>query len=1003
MYLNCHTYYSLRFGTFSETELLDLARDCGVTTLALTDINNTSACLNFIRKSKDYGIRPIVGIDFRNGADQQFVGLARNNEGFKELNDFLSYHSHHHIPIPTEPPLFPNSYLIYPYEKVVRRGKQRFRENEFIGISIENLKRLPFSVYREFTDRLVMQQPVTFRNKKDFNAHRLLRAIANNSLLSKLQKTEEGNLSEKMLPETELLERYADFPHIIKNTRALIADCHIDFHFSKNRFSQNLQVYGESKEKDFEMLVTLCNENLPKRYPHPDGTVRARLEKELHIIRDMDFVSYFLINHDIVTHAKSKGFFHVGRGSGANSIIAYIIGITDVDPIELDLYFERFINPYRSSPPDFDIDFDWRDREAMTDYIFERFPHVALLATYNTFGYRAVTRELGKVFGLPKEKIDQLSDGRYDSSLLDETSTLILKYGKLIAGFPNHLGIHSAGILILGKPVHYYSATDLPPKGFPTVQFDMIIAEDVGIFKFDILGQRGLAKIKDAITIIKKNRPGRPPINIHQVDRFKNDVRINAMLTRGTAIGAYYIESPAMRGLMKKLKVNNYLGLVAASSVVRPGVSSSGMKHEYVRRHRDPERRKEAHPTLMEIMPETYGIMVYQEDVLKVANLFAGLDLGEADILRRGMSGKFRSREEFLVVEKKFISNCREKGYPDKLIFEVWDQIAGFAGFAFAKGHSASYAVESYQSLYLKCYFPLEFMVAVLNNGGGFYSTGHYVHEARMNGGTIHPPCINRSENVCNIKGRDIFLGFGPIKDLESAVVERLLAERLANGPFVSLDDFMDRVPTGIEQLTILVRVGAFRFTGMSKAALLWRAIFKIKMGGTRPIAPKLFISDPIEIKLPELRSGWLEDAYDQMELLGFPLCNYFDLMDEELQSDLKAADMADHVGGPILIYGLLVHTKFKKTKHGKKVRLSTFIDLDGHYFDMVHFPDVVDKYPIHGIGIYSCLGKVTEEFGHCSIQAIRTRKIAVKPDPRISVDSQYKNMSVPGLKDRNW
>ncbi|HUH47216.1 MAG TPA: hypothetical protein VLZ54_08700, partial [Arenibacter sp.] len=600
-----------------------------------------------------------------------------------------------------------------------------------------------------------------------------------------------------------------------------------------------------------------------------------------------------------------------------------------------------------------------------------------------------VVRELGKVFGLPKEKIDQLSHNEHSNLPLDPTSALVLKYGKLIAGFPNYLGVHSAGILILEKPIHYHSATNLPPKGFPTVQFDMIIAEDAGIFKFDILGQRGLAKIKDTIEIIRENRPGRPPIDIHQVDKFKNDARINAMLGKGTAIGAYYIESPSMRGLMKKLGVNDYLGLVAASSVVRPGVSSSGMKYEYVHRHRDPERRKEAHPTLMEIMPETYGIMVYQEDVLKVANQFAGLDLGEADILRRGMSGKFRSRKEFIIVEKKFISNCREKGYPDKLIFEVWDQIASFAGFAFAKGHSASYAVESYQSLYLKCYFPLEFMVAVLNNGGGFYSTRHYVHETRMNGGTIHAPCINRSENACCIKGKDIFLGLGFLKDLKSVVVHRLVSERRANGAFTSLDDFMERVAIGIEQLTILVRIGAFRFTGQPKAGLLWAAIFKIKANRTISVDPKLFRSDPIQIKLPELESDWLEDAYDQMELLGFPLYDYFDLIDEELQSTLKATDMADHVDRPILLYGLLVHTRFKKTKHGKRMRLSTFIDLDGQYFDAVHFPNVVDKYPIHGIGVYACFGKVTEEFGHHSIQAIQTRKIAIKPDPRVP-DNPY-------------
>jgi len=974
-------------------ELLKLAELNEVKTLALTDINNTSACLNFVRKAKDHNILPLVGIDFRNGADQQFVGLARNNEGFRELNEFLSYRSHNNLEIPEEPPVFAQVYIIYPFEKILQSEKKEFRKNEFIGISIENLKKLPFSKYKELTDRLVVQQPVTFRNKRDFNAHRLLRAIDNNILLSKLRKTEEGHISEKMLPLHELLERYADFRHIIENTKKMMADCSIDFHFGKSRTSQNQQIFDESKEKDFELLLELCEEGLPIRYPNAKSKVRTRLGKELNTIKELDFVSYFLINHDIVSYAKSRGFFHVGRGSGANSIIAYIIGITDVDPIELDLYFERFINRHRASPPDFDIDFDWRDREEITAYIFERFPNVALLATYNTFKYRAVVRELGKVFGLPKYKIDKLSDSNFKKSDLDEISTLVLKYGKLIEGFPNHLSVHSAGILILEKPIHWYSATNLPPKGFATVQFDMIIAEDVGIFKFDILGQRGLAKIKDALEIIRENRPKLPPIDIDRIERFKNDIRINTMLSKGMAIGAYYVESPAMRGLMKKLKVNDYLGLVAASSVIRPGVSSSGMKNEYIRRHRDPSRRKEANPILLEIMPETYGIMVYQEDVLKVAHQFAGLTLGEADVIRRGMSGKFRAREEFMAIEKKFISNCRNKGYPDELTFEVWEQISSFAGYAFAKGHSASYAVESYQSLYLKCYFPLEFMVAVLNNGGGFYSTEHYIHEARMCGGRIHAPCINRSENVNRIIGKDIFLGFGFLKNLESAVIGRLVMERHYIGKYTSLANFIDRVAISIEQLAILIRAGAFRFTELPKVELLWAAIFKIKANKTRTINPMLFKMDQIEVKIPTFEHSWVEDAYDQMELLGFPLFNYFDLIGEKMESTLKAVDMKCHVNKSMLLYGVLVNTRFNKTKHGKHMRLSTFIDLEGHYFDAVHFTNVVDKYPINGRGIYACYGKVTEEFGHCSMSIVWSRKTSLKPDPRLPEEYTFENI----------
>ncbi len=983
MYLNCHSYYSLRYGTFSEVDLLQLAQEYGVKTLALTDINNTSACLNFIRKSKEFNIKPVVGIDFRNGNTQQFVGLAKNNQGFQELNAFLSEHSHQHKAIPDTAPHFKHAYVIYPFERVLQQERTAFKSHEFIGVSIEELRKLPFTTYKRFKNKLVIQQQVTIRSKRDFNAHRLLRAIGNNILLSKLQKSDECKETDMMLDLDALKKAFAEYPHIISNTEKILEACQIDFSFGADRNSQNQSLYLDSKEADYQLLVKLCHSNLNSRYANPNQKVRSRLQTELKTIKAMDFVSYFLINHDIVSYSKRMGYIHVGRGSGANSIVAYIIGITDVDPIELDLYFERFINPFRASPPDFDIDFSWKDREDITQYIFRRFKHTALLATYNTFKYKGVVRELGKVFGLPKEEIDKLSSGHFISDELDEMSKLVLKYGKLIQGFPNHLSVHSCGILILDQPIHYYSATDLPPKGFPTVQFDMIIAEDVGVFKFDILGQRGLAKIKEAIEIIAYNQPELPPIDINQVERFKQDPKINNLLKRGKAIGAYYVESPAMRGLMQKLQTQDYLGLVAASSIIRPGVSSSGMKKEFIIRQRFPEKRQDANPMLLKIMPETYGIMVYQEDVLKVANQFAGLTLGEADVLRRGMSGKFRSRTEFIAVEEKFIANCKAKGYPETLTNEVWNQIKSFAGYAFAKGHSASYAVESYQSLYLKCYFPLEFMVAVLNNGGGFYSAAHYIHEARMCGGIINAPCINTSDHANIIKGKHIYLGFGYLKSLEVLTIKRILSERQLYGSFKSLDDFIDRVIISIEQLTILIRIDAFRFTRQSKTELLWQAIFKLQATKVRTTQAKLFKPKHKQFQLPSLKTSLVENAYDQLELLGFPLCNYFDLIDDPLHKHILAKDMKNHINQKVLLYGTLVNTRFHKSSQGKLMRFCTFTDREGAYFDTVHFTKVVDRYPITGIGVYACYAKVTEEFDFCSLDIIWSKKLAFKPDPR--------------------
>ncbi|WP_179354379.1 DNA polymerase III subunit alpha [Winogradskyella vidalii] len=983
MYINCHTYYSLRYGTLSEIELLKLAQENGINALALTDINNTSACLNFIRKATDLGIKPIVGIDFRNGTDQVYIGLAKNNNGFKELNAYLSHHSEQKLLLPEIAPAFNDCYIIYPFEKVLQLEKFKFSSHEFIGVSVEELRKLRFSRLLEFTDKLVIQQTVTVRNKRDFNAHRLLRAIDNNTLLSKLDKTEECLITDKMYSVEDIYKIFSDFLYIIENTSALLENCNIKFEFGKERRSQNLKLYTDSFENDYLLLERLCNEGLNKRYAMPTQKVFERLRTELETIKSLDFVSFFLINYDIVSYAKRKGYFHVGRGSGANSIVAYIIGITDVDPIELDLYFERFINPFRASPPDFDIDFSWKDRDDVTAYIFQRFSHTALLATYNTFKFRAVVRELGKVFGLPKEEIDKLSGGNYSMDNIDDISKLVLKYGKLIEGFPNYLSVHSAGILILDKPVHCYSATDLPPKGFSTVQFDMIIAEDVGVFKFDILGQRGLAKIKDALEIIKANRPEISSIDITNVEAFKKDEKINQLLKSGGAIGAYYVESPAMRGLMQQLQTQDYLGLVAASSIIRPGVSGSGMKEEYIKRHRYPENRKNANPILLKIMPDTYGVMVYQEDVLKVAHQFANLTLGEADILRRGMSGKYRSREEFLAVEQKFISNCRAKGFGDELIFEVWNQIKSFAGYAFAKGHSASYAVESYQSLYLKCYFPLEFMTAVLNNGGGFYSTEHYLHEAKKQGATICLPCINTSDHPNRLIGKSIYLGFGYLKNVEVYTIQRLLTERQLNGIYKSLDDFVDRVAISIEQLSIFIRIDAFRFTGKTKTELQWQALFKLNAKGGKSNQAKLFKSQHKEFKLPKLDSTWIEDAYDEMELLGFPLCGYFSLIEEKTSNGVFASNMRDHVGKKILIYGSLVTTRYNRTSQGKLMRLSTFVDFAGDYFDAVHFSNVVEKYPINGLGIYACYGIVKERFDFCSISIVFSKKMNLKQNPR--------------------
>jgi len=982
MLLNTHSQFSLRYGTIKASELIDMALERGHRALALTDINNTSACLNFVRLAEQKGLKPLLGIDFREGDRQQFVGIAKDNQGFHDLNDYLSSFLHHRQAIPERAKKLERVYVIYPFQNY-RHQFIRLKRNEFIGIRLDELSQLPFSPWRSHQHRFVLLHPVSFRHKRDYNIHRLLRAIEHNSLLSKMPDTAFGSPEDRMRSATELQKSLGDYPEIYRNGQKILEECQISFtykHLQKSgTVNHNRKHFSQSRLSDQILLRKLCEEGLLYRYPEntaPEGQ-ENRLNKELKLIEEQGFESYFLINWDMLRFARERGFFYVGRGSGANSMVAYLLRITDVDPIKLDLYFERFINPYRENPPDFDIDFSWRDRDEVTDYLFKKYGpqnQIALLATYNTFSYRSLIRELGKVFGLPKHEMDKLVAERKVDGNPDDYLRLIYKYAAHMDGMPNHLSVHAGGIIISERPVHYYSATEIPPKGYPIVQFDMVHAEDAGLYKFDVLSQRGLGKIRDSVELVKL-RGKEQGLDIHHTAPFFVDPKIKALLRNGDAMGCFYVESPAMRMLLKKMKTETYLGLVAASSIIRPGVAKSGMMRAYLSRSLDPgdEWRKTTPKIMQEILEETYGVMVYQEDVIKVAHYFAGLSLGEADMLRRGMSGKFRSRTEFAKVRQKFFNNCKEKGYSDELTAEIWRQTESFAGYAFSKGHSASYAVESYQSLYLKAHYPMEFILGVLNNGGGFYSLEMYIHEARKLGAVIELPCVNRSGMLSVLCGENtIFLGFYLIKDLEERVVSRLLQARQAGGKFEDLADFLERCPISIEQLSLLIRSGAFRFCVKSKQKLLWEAYHLLGHHKRSEGSGNLFKVQNRAQQLPRLDKFYLEDAFDQMELFGFPLCSPFELLKEPLPIHTKASEISGHVGKQIQILGYLVTVKNTRTGNGKLMQFGTFVDRDGDWIDTVHFPPAVARNPFRGKGCYFIQGKVTAEFGFSSIEVDR-------------------------------
>ncbi|HMQ75887.1 MAG TPA: PHP domain-containing protein [Flavobacteriales bacterium] len=989
MYLNCHSWFSFTHGVMKPDALLEEAARMGVRSFALTDIHCSAGIPDLLRDAPRFGVRPVAGIEFRLGPKLLYIGLAKSNDGFQRLNELLSPHLLDDEALPERAPELDDVFFIYP----LGHAPRQLRPNERVGVRPSDLTRLPFSPWAKRPQDLVALMPVTFRQeRRDVNVHRLLRTVAKNTVVSMLPKEELAEPDEHFRSVEEAHRLYRDRPHLLVNAERLLEQCTITFDGS----DKTRAAFTGDMRADREKLHRDTREGLRYRYAEVTPKILARMHHELDVIERMGFISYFLINQDIVDHARSRGFFHVGRGSGANSLVAYCLRITDVDPMELDLYFERFINPARRKPPDFDIDFSWKDRDEVYRYVFGKYNapdgraggiHAAQIATYTTFQWRGAIRELGKAVGLPPAEIDALSEGDHGyyargrpsayakGGDLDKVARAVVRYAQELIGMPHHLGIHAGGIVITEKPVAHFTALFRPPKGFPVTQISMLECEDMGLHKFDLLSQRGLGHIRDAVELVNAVPAHEPPrdsanaqarhvtmpahnsahaqalstvregpwagtvarepgavalstlregpcegtpartIDIHDIARFKQDPKIKELLRRGDTIGCFYVESPAMRMLLKKLKVDDYLGLVAASSIIRPGVAESGMMREYLLRHNDPERRKLAPKRLLEIMPETYGVMVYQEDVIKVVHLYGGLDLEESDQVRRGMNVRYRDRPEFKVVEQRFFANCRAFGYPPGEAEEVWRQIQSFASFSFAKGHSASYAVESYQSLYLKAHHPLEFLVGVANNFGGFYRTEFYLHEAKRAGAVIEAPCVNRSEELCSLQNvasdewrvvsdachaepveaqhhsplatrcsslaPRIFLGLSNIKSLEGDTVQLILNDRRRNGPFADLQDLLERVPLHVEQARILIRVGALRFTGRSKPQLLWDLTLLHRPASVTADGD-LFITRVEEPRLPDLQHYPLADAYDELDLLGFPLCDPFSLVEQQ-------------------------------------------------------------------------------------------------------------------------
>ncbi|MBT7319456.1 MAG: DNA polymerase III subunit alpha [Planctomycetes bacterium] len=719
----------------------------------------------------------------------------------------------------------------------------------------------------------------------------------------------------------------------------------------------------------------------------------AQLARELDLIRDQGLADYFLVVADLVRWARGQGIHTVGRGSAANSLVCWLLGMTQIDPLKNGLWFDRFLNPGRRDFPDVDLDFAWDERDRVLAYAQKRWgaSRVAMLSTHITFAERGAIREVAKAMGLPPAEITAFQRRRRLGGDIEEPWRTVLREAHAIDGFPRHLGVHPGGLILAPGRLSEHLPLQHAKKqagGRPLVvtQWDMGPVEEIGLLKIDLLGNRGLAVVRDASKMVRANTGLRIDF-----DRLapEQDSRTRESLMRGDTMGCFYIESPSMRSLLRKLRCHDVASLTAASSIIRPGISSSGMMRAYIDRFHHVQKTGVhdaawyLHPRLRELLGETYGVMTYQEDVLRIAQELAGMTASEADGLRKAMSHK-RSAERMSHWQDQFCSGLLAAGFGSIAAHELWRQVESFAGYSFCKAHSASYAALSFRSAWLRAHFPAEFMASVLRNHGGFFDTFAYLAEARRMGLQLQLPCVNDSAlEFCGGAGA-LRVGLREIKTLGRALIGRLLAHR----PFLAMDDLAQRARPQPAEFEALVRAGACDTLpdGLTRAERMrWVALWRRRRSmcvaeavGAHWQAPPLFPNQSIPappavqefsrhrlLELEEEALGWLVSAH--------PLQLYAQKIRDA--GALAARDLPQHVNQRVRLVGWQVTQKPVRTRDGRRMGFLSFEDTTAMY-ETVLFPDAWRRLAPWTLtrGPYLLEGIPRREFGDITVEVYSLR-----------------------------
>jgi DNA-directed DNA polymerase III PolC len=1043
IHLHVHSWYSLLEAASSPEALLDRAAAYGYSTLALTDTNNLYGAMAFSEAAAKQGIRPMIGACLRQNRSR-CVALIADASGYRSLCRIISglnlgeAKAHGWPPVGVEQLLNENSdglHLLVDDEGLAERLRGAFGPRLWIEIIRPPQSPLHEQRLLECARRLglplIASTAVHFATPDEYHAFRLATAVRRIMLLEQLPRRLTIAPEHHLVDADTFRRRFHDLPEALRNTQLLaeqlrssVLPCEVILPPPRVPRSLDANRY----------LEALCERGLRRREIGDSLAARQRLREELAVISATNLAGYFLIVRDIALYARRKNHSMALRGSAGNSLVCYLLEITDVDPLRFDLPLERFLHPGRSDLPDIDLDFDWKVRDDVIDYVFRRHgeKHTARISSHLFLQPRSAFRESGKVHGLSNQQISALLetlDARVSRIVEEDTPPssfppqpaaqaraalacaagwgapprsfpleperwpAIVRDARVLLGRPHHLSIHPGGVVITPGPIENHAPLQWAPKGVVMTQFDKDSVEYVGLVKIDLLGNRALATVDEALEWLRgtghgaalhrcdtdahglKHQCSSPPHPCKSV-RYPCsaapwpillDDRLDTLqiLQAGDTLGVNQLESPAMRHLLIEMQPTCVDDVIQSLALIRPGAASIGAKECFIRRRHGLDSVRVAHASLEPILRETMGLMVYEDDGLSVIQALTGLPGPDADRFRKRVS-KHRTEVEALELTKEFLVACDRNGIPRPAAEEMWVQLAKFNNYSFCKSHAVSYGLIAWKAVTLKARYPLAFWTAALNNNQGMYPRRVYIEAIKRAGIPLRLPCVNRSRGPFSVDDGAIRTGLEAIASLDEALRDKILLERDRDGPYQCLTDFRRRVLPGPEALALLIRSGALDFTRRPRPALFLEADLQDQI---RP-GDELFANDLAENWSPS-DYGTVRRFRDEFELLGFitgpPLMSLF--RPRVPDGQICSRDLAANIGKRVRLSGLVATARHTPTSDGRDMQFVTLEDEWG-LIEVTLFPGTCEPVAYLAMGPYTATGRVEEKYGVVTLTA---------------------------------